>query len=281
MTSEDSPAPERGMPIYLDPIDRELVDTTDENSTVGEWHPMKGPTTRLFKCYEAMSDIEVVLEDYARSKNIKKRRRKLRSIFTPLHSLAEHLVHLIDIIQSDTSIHDRLPEKTTSTLTLVKSKLVELVPFDRKGKLGILRNKTSAHYDKSLSPAEMKELYGKTDSTEVGEWLHVCISIMCDLMKLDAYGWSAHGPTPDTVIVMSKEPLMAVLATENGEVVELAGAFMRKVSPLTLISQKIQHAAELSQGLFEREARMRLVGFHPDSPIDWARSLTTLKYLST
>jgi len=277
MAPEGPPAPERRMPIYLDPIERELVDTADENSTVGEWHPMKGPTTRLFKCYEAMSDIEVVLEDYARSKNIKKRRRKLRSIFTPLHSLAEHLVHLIDVIQSDTSIHNRLPDKATSTLTQVRTKLVDLVPFDRKGKLGILRNKTSAHYDLSLSPAEMKELFSKTDSTEVGEWLHVCISIMCDLMKLDAYGWSANGPTPDTVIVMSKEPVMAVLGTENGEVVRLAGALMRKVSPLTLISKKIQQVAELSQGLFERETRMRLIGFHPDSPTDWARSLTTLK----
>jgi hypothetical protein len=107
-----------GWPIYLDPYKRELIDTTQATHTPHEWHPMNGPANCLLKCREAFQDIAEVLENYKRTDAPKKRRRRLRAIFVPLHSLSVSIINLINSIQSDKQIHDRLPNKATEVLML-------------------------------------------------------------------------------------------------------------------------------------------------------------------
>ena len=234
---------------------------------------MNGAADRLLKCKEALQDIEEVLDSYKSSKAVTKRRRRLRPIFVPLHTLCVNLVELMNQIQADKRVHDQLPAGTPATLTELRSYFVTMVPFDRKGKLGILRNKVAAHYESSMSPAEMRELLNATDSTQVGEWLHLAISVLCDLLKLEAYMWNAAGPTEETVTIMCQEPILSVLRIQNEKIAGFEGFYMRRVSPRELVQNVVRSVTEGSQCLFERDCQYRIGGFVPDSLEQWARSL--------
>jgi hypothetical protein len=262
-----------GIPIYPDPVDRKLVDAAGEGNAPEEWHPMNQAADRLLKCGEALQDINEIMEFYAGAKAITKRRRRLRGVFVPLHSLCVNLVELLNQIQADKQVHDRLPANATATITQLRSHFTSLVPFDRKGKLGLLRNRVSAHYERSMSPAEMRDLFNSTDSTEIGEWLHITIGVLCDALKLDAYMWTAAGPVDGTVTMMCQEPLVSVIRIENSEVAGIGGFFMCKESPRMMVFQQIQKVAESSQCLFERKCNYRINGFYEDSKDEWARSL--------
>jgi hypothetical protein len=77
-----------------------------------------------------------------------------------------------------------------------------------------------------MSPAEMRDLYSQTNSTEIGEWLHISISVLCDLLKLDAYIWNAHGPREGTVVILCREPVMSVFEIRDGQLVGIEGFFI-------------------------------------------------------
>lgn len=270
----------QGIPVYLDPIDRNLVDPTSEISDPKEWHPSNNAADRLLKCREALNDIQEVLESFNAAKASTKKRRRLRAIFVPLHSLCINLIELLNQIQSDKSIHDRLPPNTTSTITKLRSYYVSAVPFDRKGKLGLLRNRVSAHYDSSMSPSEMRDLLNSTDSTEIGEWLHISIGVLCDVLKLDAFMWNASGPSDDTVTTMCQEPLVSVLRVKDSTVVGFDGFFLCKKSPRMMVFDQIKEVASLSQSLFERQTQYQIGGFKPDDRHDWARMINPKSQVS-
>lgn len=264
----------KGVPIYRDPVRRTLVDTASESYDPNEWHPMNGPANKLLKCHEALQDILENLETYLATDSVKKRRRRLRSMFVPLHSLCVALVDLINQIQSDHQMHDRLPANATKNLTLLRSRFVELVPFSRDGKLGKLRNKISAHYEKTMTPGDMRNLYQETDSTEVGEWLHLGLSTLCDLLKLDAYMWTASGPEPDTSIIMCQEPLMSCIRVKDSQITGIEGFFMQSESPRDHVFSLVIEIAEVSQPLFQRHCKFRINRFKKDSEgASWAQTL--------
>lgn len=275
----DEDSEEKGIPIYLDPVDRRLVDAVGELGGPEEWHPMNQAADRLLKCREALSDIDEIIESYSAAKATTKKRRRLRSIFVPLHSLCVNLVELLNQIQSDKRIHDRLPANAAATVTKLRSYFVGLVPFDRKGKLGLLRNRVSAHYESSMSPSEMRDMLNSTDSSEIGEWLHIAIGVLCDALKLDAYMWSAAGTDENSVTMMCQEPLVSVFRVEDGKIVGIDGVYMCKTSPRKMVFEQIHKVAESSQCLFDRDARYRITGFFEDSRDDWARSLNSIKLL--
>ena len=68
----------------------------------------------------------------------------------------------------------------------------------------------------------MREIARTADPTEFGEWIHACIGVICDLLKLDVYMWSASTTAEWLIITMCQEPMMAVFRVEDGKVVELA-----------------------------------------------------------
>lgn len=271
MPTEEQP----GMPIYLDQMDRRVVDFNDDDSLQpAEWHPMNTAATRLCRCHVALGDVQEAVEHYLSTADPKKRRRRIRAVSIPLHNLCEGIIDTINAIQSDQSIHDRLPPDATKQLSELRTRFVSLVPFDRKGKLGIIRNRISAHLDKSEFPSDMREIVRSADPTEFGEWIHCCVGLMCDLLKLDAYRWTATTQKKDTIITMFQEPIMAVLRVEDGKVVEFAGALLRKRSPKHDIFEAASSLCESSQQLFERHSSLRISGFREDDPKDgWARML--------
>ena len=262
-----------GIPIYFDHVDRKLVDATSEIDAPEEWHPMNQAADRLLKCREALHDIDEIIESYSNVKASAKKRRRLRAIFVPLHSLCVNLVELLNQIQSDKRVHDRLPVNTGATVAKLRTYFVTHVPFDRKGKLGLLRNRVSAHYESSMSPAAMRDLLNSTDSTEVGEWLHIAIGVLCDTLKLDAYMWTADGPQANSVTMMCQEPIVSVFRIEDSKISGIGGFYLCKTSPRTMLFEDVQRVTESSQCLFERVCRYRISGFVEDCREDWARTL--------
>ena len=234
---------------------------------------MNQAADRLMKCREALHDIDEIIESYSSAKASAKKRRRLRSIFVPLHSLCVNIVELLNQIQSDKRVHDRLPANASATVTKLRTYFVNHVPFDRKGKLGLLRNRVSAHYESSMSPAAMRDLLNSTDSTEVGEWLHIAIGVLCDVLKLDAYMWTANGPQANSVTMMCQEPIVSVFLVENSKISGIGGFYLCKTSPRTMLFEDVRRVTESSQCLFARVCKYRINGFVADSCEDWARML--------
>ena len=272
---EDTVSDPARMPIYLDEAVRPLFDLHAANELQpDEWFPSNGPAQKLHRIATSMSDLEDSIESYFATSTPKKRRIRLRAMTVPLHSLCVGLVDTINAVQSEQEVHSRLPKNCMKQLTTLRSWFVDRVPFDRKGKLGKLRNKVGAHMDDSLDPAELRALAATADSTEVGEWIHVCLSVACDLLKLDAYSWAASAKNEDQVILMWQEPFMAVMRIQNNHVVGLDGVLMSPRSPKQDVLERIASLCDSSQKLFTREAKWRISGFFHDEPGQcWASSL--------
>jgi hypothetical protein len=265
----------KGMPIHLDKRDRSVVDFNSEGAQgPDEWHPMNGAAKGLCRCLVALGDIEEALEHYFATSDAKKCRRRMRAMSIPLHSLCVAIIDTINVIQSDVQLHSRLPTTAPKELTDLRTRFSRLVPFDRKGKLGVIRNRISAHLDRADSPSEMRAIVLSVDSTEFGEWIHACIGVVCDLLKLDAYMWTASTAREDLTLTMCQEPIMAALRVADGHVVGFEGAFVRRRSPKFDVFESAQRVCKLSQGLFERPSRFRISGFYEDNPKNpWARML--------
>ncbi|MBS9388332.1 MAG: hypothetical protein HEQ33_05265 [Dolichospermum sp. WA123] len=263
-----------GIPLYIDQSDRVLVDTVSAYQP-NEWYPANGCATRLLKCREALQDIYEILDSYSgiNENETDRRRRKLRSISVPLHSLCVAICHLIDQIQSEKQIHNQLPKGTTVELNKLRTKFVQLIPFDRKGKLGSIRNKLAAHYEKDMSLTEMRQLDQDINSTEIGEWLHISIAMLCDLMKLEAYVWWANGPVDSTAIFMFQYPGMTVFEIVDQKVVSIKAVLLCTKDPRNIIFEILEKVTQESHMLFEHDSSFRILGFTPDDPTKWNRTV--------
>jgi hypothetical protein len=273
---------EFGFPIYEDPVKRKIFDATGDEDQKGEWQPMNKPAEWLCKCLEGLHDIQGQIEHLNAVQSPKKRRRRLRGIIVPLHSLCVGIVDLINSIQLEKSIHSSLPANCTKELTQLREKFEALVPFRGKGRLGMLRNKVSlAHYDKDLSPAEMRELLKDVTPAEVGEWVHLCLGTLCDLIKLNAYRWSTEPPAENTAVILCETdiPVMSVVDVDvqQHRITGLRSIFLT-TSPRATIFEIIKETATISDSLFEEggKYRFRINGFHEDAPnVGWSAVLRT------
>lgn len=78
----------KGMPIYLDPFDREVADSLSEGEAeANAWYPSNKAAQKLWRCLECLRDIDELLEEAIHLKNATKKKRRLKIAITPLHSL--------------------------------------------------------------------------------------------------------------------------------------------------------------------------------------------------
>lgn len=254
-----------GFPIYLDPRERGIVDFNDESiQEPNEWHPMNGAAEKLCRCHVALGDLEEAVEQCLATRDPKKRRRRMRAASVPLHNLCVGIVDTINAIQSDSDRHSFMASSVPKDLTNLRSRFVKLVPFDRKGKLGILRNRVSAHLDGAESPTSMREIARSVETTEFGEWINICVAVMCDLIRLDAYAWTASEAQGNLMTIMYQEPLITVFRVEDGSPVNIEGFFASKKSPKWDVGERVQSLCKLAQGLFEKESAYQIRNFYPD-----------------
>jgi hypothetical protein len=270
----------RGMPIYEDPVKRKIFDVTGDEEQKGEWQPMNSPAEWLCKCIEGLKDIQSAIEHFNAVKTPKKQRRRLRGIFVPLHALCVSINDLIKSVQAEKSVHTGLPNDSVAQLTLLREKFEGLVPFKSKGKLAMLRNKVSAaHYDKDLSPAEMRELIKSVTSSEIGEWINICLGVLSDLLKLNAYRWSVEAPANNTAVIFCETdiPIMSVVDVDiqQKRITGLRGMYLT-TSPRVIIFETIKELVKSTDTLFEDGAKykFRITGFNEDPPgVGWSAIL--------
>lgn len=267
----------QGMPIFLDPIKAGTLydlNATTHDPVRREWVPFNSPAKRLWRAMAALGDVTDGVEHYNLARDPKKKRRRLRLLAVPMHSLCVSIIDTLNALISDQQIHSRLPPDCTKQLNEMKEKFVSFVPFDRKRKLGQMRNKTAAHLDESTHPFELSEIVKNVQPTEMGEWLHYCIGTLCDVLKLDAYIWTAVTGSADLLVFMCQDRFVSVLRCESGRAVELLNVYLSDTSPKQEILENLMDACEASQPLFEEKSIFRITGFYQDDPKKgWASML--------
>lgn len=246
----DSPAPPNGMPIYEDTQSRSIVDSLEEDSDSEDWYPGNNMAMKLWQCLEALRDIELALESAAVQKNAMKRKRQLKLFSVQLHSFASAVVRLCDQIVGDPDAQRWLEPGTTKQISKVKAEFLDLVPIDHKSDLSVLRNRMGGHIDRDLSPWAAREILSRQVLSSFGQWLHVCIHALLDLMKLDVYSWSVRGPADGYIRLMTNEPFLLTIQVD-GEQKRIAAFHLAKRSPREVVVDAVDKVIKNSQWMFQ------------------------------
>jgi hypothetical protein len=266
---------EKGLPIYLD-IERKLMDSVHIDDTKHEWQPGNDAAHKLYRCVECLRDLLELLEDARHLQNSTKRRRRAKLLFTPLHSLAECVLDLLNDCESNPDTVQKMPAGATKLISELRKLFLQNVPIGKDGLLSKLRDKTSAHVDKGLWPSEARKLIATPELHEIGFWLDTSVSVLCDLLKLPVYFWSCESPYPDVVRIMMCEPMLVSMRLKDGKMTQLVGVHFVKRSPREDVNDLIFKVVEQSRWLF-RPGDTQIRSFDLDGKdTPWAKSLKTI-----
>lgn len=266
MKDESEP---KGMPIYLDAYERGVVDAMDGDEEASEdWFPSNKPAFKLWRCLESMLDLEELIEVASQAKNATKRKRKLKIAVTPLHSFIKNLDDLLNDIQTNPETRGRLSDVDLAQIKTIAEEFSDVLPHDRKSTVSTFRNKLSSHIDKKIHPREAQNLANSLDQHEFGKYLHICLHLTLDLMKLDIYAWSCRSPSEEYVTFMTNEPYIVTIKPQGKYGAELAGLRVSKKSPKTSISDVIGKLVALSQWMFKGD-QPRISSLKEDSKENW------------
>lgn len=266
----------KGIPIYADDTEYVFSDSVAEVSGPEHMQPSNVAARKLYRCIECMRDISEVLEAAHLAKAKDKRRRRMKLLFTPLFSLVGSLVDLLHDIQTNPDTKRGLPPETAALAGRLEDRLKKNVPFGSSQTLREVRNKMSAHVDKNLHPFEAQKLLAGVETWHVGWWLHCCLTVLADLLKLPIYQWSCESRFPDCVGIFSPDgPFLTVFALDGTKLSHIAGCFIVS-DPRKRIFDLLREVVEQSRWMF-REGDPQIQGYQEDEPgTSWARSLETL-----
>lgn len=268
MSTTPETGPPKGLPIYEDDRARGVVDSLEDDAKCDAWYPSNTAALKLWHCLEALRDIELILADASAQKNANKRKRQLKMFSVQLVSLACAVVQLCDLIVGDKSLHKDLPPQSSGEVASIKKELLGLVPIDWNGDLATIRNKLGGHIDAKLWPWQTAELMSRADISSFGRWLHVCVHVILDLMKLDIYAWTCSSGKKDLIRIMSNEPYLVTFAVKDGELHSLVGLHLSKRSPRESIVDVIRSVVANSQWMF-RSGERRIASLHVDDSRHW------------
>jgi len=264
----DSHKNNRGMPICLDDRIRSVVDSVEANDSSNDWYPSNSVTLKLWHCLEALRDIDLVLEAASHQKIASKRKRKLKMLSIHLFSFAGALSQLCNQIVGDKSIHGGLAPKTTIEVAEIKKEFLGLVPIDWKGDLTQIRNKLGAHIDSKLWPWQAHVLLQRSILSNFGRWLHICIHVLLDLIKLDIYSWSCNDASANVVRLMTCEPFLVTLQVADGKPNSIIAVHIAQQSPRESIINVVTSVITHSQWMFHSGER-HIVALKIDKGTHW------------
>lgn len=266
----------KGMPIYLDNVDRKVADLVEDiNIKADAWHPSNSAAHKLWRCLECMRDLDEILADLKNLKNATKKKRRLKIAITPLYSLIKAIDDLCNDIQCNPDTRKSLAEKQVREVSEIKNEFANLLPHDHKAPISTVRNKLSSHIDKKLRPFEAQKLSNKIQPSEFGRWLHICIHLVLDLTKLDIYSWSCDSPAEGYIRLMNNEPFIATFKTEDGHIGELTGLHIAKSSPRNSIPEIIDSLLKHSEWMFKK-GQACISGLREDTRENWNTFLSNL-----
>ncbi|MEQ1535547.1 MAG: hypothetical protein ABL923_06685 [Burkholderiaceae bacterium] len=246
-----SPADSDGMPIYQDEHARDIVDSLEEGQNSSDWYPSNAASLKLWHCLEALRDIEVALGSALNQKSITKRKRQMKMFSVQLVSFATAVVQLCDTLVGDKNASQWLKDGTTKEITKVKQGFLSVIPLEPKGDLSILRNKLGAHIDKSIQPSEAGEILSRATLSNLGKWLHICLHVLLDLIKLDIYSWSLRSNLDGCIRLMTNEPYIVTFRMESDGPKSIVALHLSQKSPKMTIVSVVENVIRDSQWIFE------------------------------
>ena len=266
----------KGMPIFLDETDRPIVDPLHSDTNAQTFRPANKPAKKLYQCIESMRDLLVLLKNIPTSKAVDKQRRKTKAIFTPLYSFVIALQSLMHDIQNNPDTKNHLPEGTDIIVDTMDRRFASIIPHGKSELLRVIRNRMSAHIDVDLDPAEAQALFSQATTPEIGLWLHTCVAVLCDLLKLPIYLWSCATSKPNEFgLTTPTEPIMMTFEIGDVRPKQITGCFIIR-DPRTDVFNMAKDLVNASEWMFGPNDR-RIRGFKEDGPNEpWAQSLETL-----
>lgn len=263
------------MPIYFDD-GRELTDIAEDANRQHDWHPANPAANKLFRCIECLRDIDEMLKSAGRSKNQVKQRRKMKIMLTPLHSLATGIRDLLNDLENNPDTVQKLPQGARDILPELRQRFLANVAIGNGDLLSQTRNKISAHVDKDLSPGEAKTLLSNAKPAQVGWWLHSCVTVLADIIKLPVFFWSVESKQKDWIRIMFNEPILSTITVSNGRIEKLIALHFVRKPPRWQIFQLLMRVVKDSGWLFG-PGDPRIRGFLEDAPgTAWAKASMAL-----
>lgn len=257
----------RGMPIYFDPTDRNIVDSlSQEEVDADSWYPSNKAAQKLWCCLECLRDLNELLEIAVSQKNATKKKRRLKIAVTPLYSLILAIDDLLNDISCNKETSKLLKQNDLNQISKITRQFISILPHDHKASLSILRNKLSSHIDKKLYPHEAKEIGSTLTPSEFGRWLHICLHLLLDLTKLNIYSWTCKSLEKGIIRLMTNEPFLVTFKVEE-EIYKIAGIHIVE-SPKNAIPNIIKTLVESSQWMFKPN-QPRIDALHEDSKENW------------
>lgn len=268
-----------GRPIYADRV-RKIADVATDYDEQA-WQPANVPAKKLFRCIESLRDIDSLLVEAGRSKSKVKLRRKIKILHTPLHSLVEATRDLANDLENNPETVAKLPENARKIIPKIRSQLLQISSIEKGGLLSITRDKISAHVDKELSAEQMHQILGQADLAQIGLWLHTCICVLSDFIKLPVYFWSCHPSGNNSIRIMFAEPFAVTLGLDTTiSVTKLLDVHVMPQPPRYEIIMLFKRTVKNSGWMFS-ESDSRIVAFAEDAATDpWAKSLDWLPQMS-
>lgn len=266
-------------PVYADQI-RQLSDIA-KGCQPQAWKPANATAKKLFRCVECLRDIEILLQTAGRSKNTVKQRRKLKILHTPLHSLVEAIRDLANDLENNPDTVRRLPDGAREIIPQLRSQLLQISTIEKGGLLSMTRDKIAAHVDRELSTEEMQILLSHADSSQMGLWIHTCVGILCDFVKLPVYFWSCEPDGGGSVRILFVEPFVVTLGLDSsGKANCMLDVHMVPRPPRYEVTKLLMHVVKCSKWMFKLKGS-HIMKFVMDEPGDsWAKSLHWLPQLS-
>lgn len=252
----------KGIPIYLDEAKRKFADSALEEMEVTDWHPSNTPAIHLWRCFEALKDIQNLLQGSAIFSSEEELRRRIKILVTPLYSLCVAIRDLCNYLNSAPELKNQFNKKEKADINKLLNEFLRTVPLDKTGAIRGVRDQLSAHIDK-LMPYEAKGIFAKAQTHEIGAWLHQCIITLSKLLPIEVFGWTTDDCPEGYLRLMSVEPWLVTFKLENDKPVMIAGLHITE-SPKKLILETCQEIVQASQWMF-RPGDSRIVSLQEDA----------------
>lgn len=259
----------KGIPIYLDEDKRKFAESTLEELEVSAWHPSNPPAIHLWRCFEALKDIENLLKGTSLLSNENERRRRAKILVTPLYSLCIAIRDLCNYLNSAPEMRNQFNKVQRAEIGKLLKNFLKIVPLDKTSAIKGVRDQLSAHIDK-LMPYEAKNIFDKARNHEIGTWLHECMIVLSQLLPLEVFGWTTDDCPEGYFRLMNVEPWLVTFKLENGEPNMIVGLHVA-TSPKKLVLETCDEVVKTSQWMFRKGDR-HIISFK-ERTIDAEKSL--------
>jgi hypothetical protein len=251
----------KNIPIYKDDKKRKIVDNLDIINQQIDWYPSNIAALILWRCVESLRDISISLENCIQTEEISKKKRIVKNISIPLHSLAKSIIDLCNNLTSNKENSTHLSKNKLTEILKIKDSFTNLFSLDWNSDISMLRNKLAAHIDGNIWPQNANDVLLKTNESVIGTGIHICCHILIDLLEHNIYAWSCELENHPTFNIMTNEPFLVCFSTKCDKPENINCIHIINKSPKESVTELIAKTINCSQWMFSKED-MRLSGLY-------------------